>query len=59
MSYFLASKYALPHLRKTQGSIINVSSLVASLGQVGAVTYVATKGGIDGLTNALAVDEAK
>jgi len=59
VSYFLASKYALPHLRKTQGSIINVSSLVATLGQVGAVTYVATKGGINGLTNALAVDEAK
>lgn len=59
VSYFLASQMSLPHLRKTQGSIINVSSLVATLGQVGAVTYVATKGGINALTNALAVDEAK
>jgi len=59
VSYFLASKYALPYLRQTQGSIINMSSLVATLGQVGAATYVATKGGINGLTNALAVDEAK
>ncbi|XP_030195654.1 L-fucose dehydrogenase isoform X3 [Gadus morhua] len=43
ISYFLASKFALPHLRKTEGNIINISSLVASLGQVGAVPYVATK----------------
>ena len=39
----LPSQFALPHLRKTEGNIINISSLVASLGQVGAVPYVATK----------------
>lgn len=59
VSYFTTSKYSLPHLRKTQGNIINVSSLVATMGQVGAVTYVATKGGISALTIALAVDEAR
>jgi len=59
VSYFLASKFALPHLRKTRGSIVNVSSLTSQIGQLGAVTYVATKGGIDGLTKALAVDEAR
>lgn len=59
VSYFAASKYALPHLRKTKGNIINVSSLVGHIGQPGATTYVATKGGISAFTRALAIDEAK
>jgi NAD(P)-dependent dehydrogenase (short-subunit alcohol dehydrogenase family) len=58
VSYFAACKFALPHLRKVKGNIINMSSLVASMGQVGATTYVATKGGITAFTKALAVDEA-
>ena len=41
MSHVL--QYALPHLRKAQGNIINDSSIVALLGQVGAVPYVTTK----------------
>lgn len=59
VSYFLFAKYALPHLRKTEGNIINDTSLVAQIGQPGAVTYVATKGGITAFTKALAIDEAK
>jgi len=59
VSYFAASKYALPHLRKVKGNIINMSSLVGKIGQVGAVTYCATKGGIDAFSRALAVDEAQ
>ncbi len=58
VSYFTACKFALPHLRKVKGNIINMSSLVGAMGQVGATTYVATKGGITGFTKALAVDEA-
>jgi NAD(P)-dependent dehydrogenase (short-subunit alcohol dehydrogenase family) len=58
VSYFAACKFALPHLRKVKGNIINMSSLVAAMGQVGATTYVATKGGITAFTKALAVDEA-
>ena len=58
VSYFAACKFALPHLRKTKGNIINMSSLVASIGQLGATTYVATKGAITAFTKALAVDEA-
>lgn len=58
VSYFAACKFALPHLRKVKGNIINMSSLVGAMGQVGATTYVATKGGITALTKALAVDEA-
>ena len=30
-------QFALPHLRKTKGNIINMSSLVAQIGQPGAV----------------------
>ena len=44
VSYFAACKYALPYLRKTRGSIINMSSLVGSMGQEWATTYVTTKG---------------
>jgi NAD(P)-dependent dehydrogenase (short-subunit alcohol dehydrogenase family) len=58
VSYFAACKFALPHLRKVKGNIINMSSLVGIMGQLGATTYVATKGGITALSKALAVDEA-
>jgi len=58
VSYFAACKFALPHLRKVKGNIINMSSLVGSMGQAGATTYVATKGAITAFTRALAVDEA-
>ena len=59
VSYFAASKFALPYLRKSKGCIINMSSLVGAMGQEWAVTYVATKGGITAFTKALAVDEAR
>ncbi|CAC5362705.1 17-beta-hydroxysteroid dehydrogenase 14 [Mytilus coruscus] len=59
INYFLFSMYSLPHLRKTDGNIINISSLVNQLGQEQAVTYVATKGAITSMTKALAIDEAK
>ena len=58
VSIFAACKFALPFLRKTKGNIINMSSLVGAMGQVGATTYVATKGGITAFSKALAVDEA-
>ncbi|XP_063045317.1 17-beta-hydroxysteroid dehydrogenase 14 [Engraulis encrasicolus] len=59
IGYFLASKYALPYLRQRQGSIINVASLVASIGQKDAVPYVATKGAVVAMTKAMAVDESR
>ena len=58
ISVFTACKFALPHLRKTKGNIINISSLVGSIGQLHATTYVATKGAITAFTKALAIDEA-
>ncbi|XP_053375210.1 17-beta-hydroxysteroid dehydrogenase 14-like [Mercenaria mercenaria] len=59
VGYYLACKYTLPYLRRTQGSIVNISSAAFTLGQGEAVTYVATKGGVVGLTRALATDEGK
>ncbi len=58
VSIFSASRLALPYLRQTRGNIINMSSLVASIGQRHATTYVATKGAITAFTKALAIDEA-
>src|SRR5438445_4103667 len=59
VSVFNGCKFALPHLRKTQGNIINMSSLVGAMGQLHAITYVATKGAITAFTKALAIDEAE
>eukprot|EP01064_Diplonema_japonicum_P025780 TRINITY_DN37202_c0_g1_i1.p1 TRINITY_DN37202_c0_g1~~TRINITY_DN37202_c0_g1_i1.p1 ORF type:complete len:274 (+),score=47.57 TRINITY_DN37202_c0_g1_i1:61-882(+) len=58
LSYFTACKHALPHLRKTRGNIINMSSFVGAFGQGQAVTYAATKGAITSFSKALAIDEA-
>lgn len=59
IGYFLTAKYALPHLRKTKGNIINLSSLVGLIGQSSAIPYVATKGAITAMTKAMAVDESR
>lgn len=59
VSYFAACKYALPYLRQTRGSIVNISSLAGIMGQEWATTYAATKGGIIAFTKALAVDETR
>jgi NAD(P)-dependent dehydrogenase (short-subunit alcohol dehydrogenase family) len=58
-STFLGCKFAVPHLRKTRGTIINMSSEVALIGQAQAPAYVSTKAGQIGLTRALALDLAK
>lgn len=59
VSIFSACKLALPQLRRSKGSIVNLSSLVGSMGQLHAATYVATKGAITAFTKALAIDEAE
>uniref|UniRef100_A0A8D0BBG0 Hydroxysteroid 17-beta dehydrogenase 14 n=1 Tax=Salvator merianae TaxID=96440 RepID=A0A8D0BBG0_SALMN len=59
VSGFLMAKFALPHLRKTKGNIINIASLVSTIGQKHAVPYVATKGAVTAMTKAMAIDESK
>ena len=58
VSYFVACKYALPHIRKVKGSIINMGSLVGIMGQQMATIYAAAKGGIASFTKSLAIEEA-
>ncbi|KAL8176806.1 UNVERIFIED_CONTAM: hypothetical protein K2H54_038857 [Gekko kuhli] len=59
VSCFLASKYALPYLRRTKGNIINIASLLAVIGEKECVSYVASKGAMIAMTKALAIDESK
>jgi NAD(P)-dependent dehydrogenase (short-subunit alcohol dehydrogenase family) len=56
LSTFAGAKFALPHLRKTRGTIVNVSSMVALVGQDQAAAYCSTKAAQLGLTKALAVE---
>jgi NAD(P)-dependent dehydrogenase (short-subunit alcohol dehydrogenase family) len=55
---FLCSKYAIPHLRKTKGNIINISSMVGLVGQPNAGAYSATKGGQIAMSKGMAIDFA-
>jgi NAD(P)-dependent dehydrogenase (short-subunit alcohol dehydrogenase family) len=57
-STFMGCKFAIEHLRKTKGNIINMSSEVALIGQSSAASYATTKAGQLGLTRALAIDLA-
>ena len=45
-------------LRQRSGRIINVTSVVAEMGNAGQANYVAAKGGLIGLTRAIAVEVA-
>ncbi|MSR60453.1 MAG: SDR family oxidoreductase [Planctomycetaceae bacterium] len=56
VSTFAGCKYALPWLRKTKGTIINMSSLVALIGQEHSSAYCATKGAQVSLTKSLALE---
>lgn len=56
LSTFAGCKFALPHLRKTRGTIVNMSSMTAVLGQHLSTAYCATKAAQVGLTKALAIE---
>ncbi|MFW9927675.1 MAG: SDR family NAD(P)-dependent oxidoreductase [Candidatus Thorarchaeota archaeon] len=53
---YLVSKFTIPHLKKTQGVIVNVASAVAHMGAKNRAAYTASKGAIVALTRAMAVD---
>lgn len=53
---FMLIKAALPHLRKTRGSIVNVGSIEGLGSNPGHAAYCASKAGLHGLTRAVAVD---
>jgi NAD(P)-dependent dehydrogenase (short-subunit alcohol dehydrogenase family) len=59
VSYWYMTRACIAELRRTRGSVVNVSSLSGHFGQAGASTYCATKGAITAMTRSLAIDEAK
>lgn len=54
--YFSLAHYALPHLKKSKGAIVNVSSKTAVTGQGGTSGYIASKGAQLALTREWAID---
>ncbi len=58
-SMFLATKYAMPHLRKNKRSyIVNVGSISSFVGQAGTPVYTTSKHAVLGLTRSIALDYA-
>ncbi|MBX2893049.1 MAG: SDR family oxidoreductase [Saprospiraceae bacterium] len=57
--YYLMAHHALPELKKTQGSIVNISSKTADTGQGGTSAYAASNGGRNALTREWAVELLK
>lgn len=53
---YLVSKYAIPYLKKSKGTIINNSSSVAFKGVANRAAYTASKGAVLSLTRAMAAD---
>ena len=56
-TFFLCSA-AIPHLKVTQGAIVNISSDAGHQGNLGAAAYCASKGGVTIFTKALALELA-
>ena len=52
---FLTVKHATPHLKKTRGTIVNIASMWALQAEPNREAYAASKAGMVGLTQALAV----
>jgi NAD(P)-dependent dehydrogenase (short-subunit alcohol dehydrogenase family) len=55
-SVFLCAKYAIPHLSRTHGVIINVASVDGLWAEPSLAAYCAAKGGVIALTRAIAID---
>jgi len=57
-SILYTTRYGIEYLKKSEGCILNTSSVVGSIGQDNHAVYVATKGAINALTKAMALDYA-
>lgn len=53
---FLLIRRAMPHLRRSRGSIVNIGSIEGLASNPGHAAYCASKAGLHGLTRAVAVD---
>jgi 3-oxoacyl-[acyl-carrier protein] reductase len=59
-STFLLSKYAIKKMLKNRfGRIVNITSVVGHVGNLGQPNYSASKSGIIGISKSLAIDYAK
>jgi L-fucose dehydrogenase len=56
LHYYNMAHYALPHLKRARGSIVNISSKTAITGQGGTSGYASSKGAILALTREWAVE---
>ena len=56
LHYYNLAHYAVPYLKQSRGSIVNISSKTAVTGQGGTSGYVAAKSGILGLTREWAAE---
>ena len=54
--YYLMAQYALPELKKSKGSIVNIGSKTAETGQGNTSAYAASNGGRNALTREWAVE---
>jgi L-fucose dehydrogenase len=54
--YYLMAHYALPELKKSKGSIVNIGSKTADTGQGNTSAYAASNGGRNALTREWAVE---
>lgn len=52
---FLMAKHAVPHLRRTRGTIVNIASTRALQSEPDTEAYAAAKGGLVSLTHALSM----
>jgi L-fucose dehydrogenase len=57
--YYLLAHHALPALKKTKGSIVNITSKTAETGQGNTSAYAASNGGRNALTREWAVELLK
>ncbi|XP_052783342.1 17-beta-hydroxysteroid dehydrogenase 14-like isoform X2 [Mya arenaria] len=58
VAYYIAAQHCLPHIRKTQGTVVNIASRAGSRGQKFSTTYSATKGAVIAFSMSLAKEEA-
>lgn len=57
--YYLLAHYALPELKRSKGSIVNITSKTADTGQGNTSAYAASNGGRNALTREWAVELLK
>jgi len=58
LGLLLTTQEAIPHFSSAGGSIVNISSVVSSLGISGLSVYSSTKGAVDSITRSLAKELA-